>query len=158
VTPTKLSLGSREIHLQVALDRLRRKYNLPMTTPAASSLQRNHPQTCSSIHGRYKHQSGGHGQFRCLSRNQATTTGKALTSAKGLSVAWYRSSIFLALKCAGVSTWTPGFPVVGGGDADEWLYHSVDSLNRHLSRLPIAMQTGMPQCQPHCWSRLPILK
>jgi len=41
--------GQGEIHLQVALDRLRRKYNLPMTT-RRKWLTRNHPQTCFSIH------------------------------------------------------------------------------------------------------------
>lgn len=56
--------GQGEVHLQVALDRLRRKYNLPMTThlpqvPYKETIRK----PISSIHGRYKHQSGGHGQF-----------------------------------------------------------------------------------------------
>lgn len=56
--------GQGEIHLQVALDRLRRKYNLPMSThlpqvPYKETIRK--PVT--SVHGRYKHQSGGHGQF-----------------------------------------------------------------------------------------------
>ncbi|MCY7383010.1 MAG: elongation factor G, partial [Microcoleus sp. CAN_BIN18] len=56
--------GQGEIHLKVALDRLRRKYNLPMVThlpqvPYKETIRK----PASSIHGRYKHQSGGHGQF-----------------------------------------------------------------------------------------------
>lgn len=56
--------GQGEIHIQVALDRLRRKYNLPMAThlpqiPYKETI-RNRVDT---VHGRYKHQSGGHGQF-----------------------------------------------------------------------------------------------
>jgi elongation factor G len=56
--------GQGEIHLQVALDRLRRKYNLPMQThlpqvPYKETIRK----SVASVHGRYKHQSGGHGQF-----------------------------------------------------------------------------------------------
>ena len=56
--------GQGDIHLQVALDRLRRKYNLPMAThlpqvPYKETIRRSVP----SVHGRYKHQSGGHGAF-----------------------------------------------------------------------------------------------
>lgn len=60
--------GQGEIHLQVALDRLRRKYNLPMAThlpqvPYKETIRK----PIASIHGRYKHQSGGHGSINTRS-------------------------------------------------------------------------------------------
>ncbi|MGL5195853.1 MAG: elongation factor G, partial [Chroococcales cyanobacterium] len=56
--------GQGEIHIKVTLDRLRRKYNLPMITqvphvPYKETIRKAAPR----VHGRYKHQSGGHGQF-----------------------------------------------------------------------------------------------
>jgi elongation factor G len=56
--------GQGEIHLQVALDRLRRKYNLPMQTHLPQvAYKETIRKPVASVHGRYKHQSGGHGQF-----------------------------------------------------------------------------------------------
>ncbi|NET54494.1 MAG: hypothetical protein F6K09_39675, partial [Merismopedia sp. SIO2A8] len=55
--------GQGDIHLKVALDRLRRKYNLPMTTGWPQVPYKETIRKTTSSHGRYKHQSGGHGQF-----------------------------------------------------------------------------------------------
>ncbi|MDY7012895.1 MAG: elongation factor G, partial [Cyanobacteriota bacterium] len=55
--------GQGEIHLQVALDRLRRKYNLPMTTHLPHIPYKETIRKPTTSHGRYKHQSGGHGAF-----------------------------------------------------------------------------------------------
>ena len=56
--------GQGEVHLKIALDRLRRKYNLPMGThvpqvPYKETIRKSK----DSVHGRYKHQTGGHGQL-----------------------------------------------------------------------------------------------
>jgi elongation factor G len=55
--------GQGEIHLQIALDRLRNKYNLPIASkrpqvPYKETIRRSVQQ-----HARHKRQSGGHGQF-----------------------------------------------------------------------------------------------
>jgi elongation factor G len=55
--------GQGDIHLQVALDRLRQKYNIPATgrkplVPYKETIKRGVKQ-----HARFKRQSGGHGQF-----------------------------------------------------------------------------------------------
>ncbi|MDJ0538075.1 MAG: elongation factor G, partial [Microcystis sp. M53603_WE2] len=55
--------GQGEIHLQVALDRLARKYNLPMTTHLPQVPYKETIKTSTKSHGRYKHQTGGHGAF-----------------------------------------------------------------------------------------------
>ena len=55
--------GQGEIHLQVAFDRLRRKYNLPMSTRLPQVPYKETIRQTFTSHGRYKHQSGGHGAF-----------------------------------------------------------------------------------------------
>lgn len=56
--------GQGDIHLQVTLDRLARKYKLPMSahTPQVP-FKETIRNAVSKVHGRYKHQTGGHGQF-----------------------------------------------------------------------------------------------
>ena len=56
--------GQGDIHLQIALDRLQHKYNLPMTSHAPQVPYRETIRNATGhVHGRYKHQTGGHGQF-----------------------------------------------------------------------------------------------
>jgi elongation factor G len=56
--------GQGDVHLNLAIGRLSCKYNLSMTThlpqvPYKETIR----QAVETVHGRYKHQSGGHGQF-----------------------------------------------------------------------------------------------
>jgi len=55
--------GQGEVQLQVALARLERKYNLPMTTAFPQIPYKETIRRATNSHGRYKHQSGGHGAF-----------------------------------------------------------------------------------------------
>jgi elongation factor G len=55
--------GQGEIHLQVSLDRLQRKYNVSMKTHLPQVPYKETIRQKTTSHGRYKHQSGGHGQF-----------------------------------------------------------------------------------------------
>ena len=55
--------GQGDVHLQIALDRLRNRHNLPVsshpsTTPYKETIRRGGQQ-----HSRFKRQTGGHGQF-----------------------------------------------------------------------------------------------
>lgn len=56
--------GQGQVHLQTNLERLKRKYNLPVSkrTPRIP-YKETITKVASNIHGRYKHQTGGHGQF-----------------------------------------------------------------------------------------------
>ena len=56
-------LGSGETHVSTATERLSRKYNVEVKTHAPSIAYRETIQTGTEIHSRYKHQTGGHGQF-----------------------------------------------------------------------------------------------
>jgi elongation factor G len=56
--------GQGDVHLKLAIARLKRKYNLPMTTHVPLvQYKETIRQAKEEVHGRYKHQSGGHGQF-----------------------------------------------------------------------------------------------
>jgi elongation factor G len=56
-------LGSGETHVSTATERLARKYNVDVKTHAPSIAYRETIQSGTEIHSRYKHQTGGHGQF-----------------------------------------------------------------------------------------------
>jgi elongation factor G len=56
-------LGSGETHLSTATERLARKFNVDVKTHPPSIAYRETIQSGTEIHSRYKHQTGGHGQF-----------------------------------------------------------------------------------------------
>ncbi|QDL11906.1 elongation factor G [Brasilonema octagenarum UFV-E1] len=147
--------GQGEIHLQVALDRLRRKYNLPMTThlpqvPYKETIRK----PASSIHGRYKHQSGGHGQFgdvyldiQPLSRGEGFNFKETIVG--GVVPRQYIPGVEVGVR-EFLSHGPLGFPVV---DVKVTLtngsYHTVDSSEQAFKQAArVAMQTGMPKCEP----------
>ncbi|WGV26593.1 elongation factor G [Halotia branconii] len=147
--------GQGEIHLQVALDRLRRKYNLPMTThlpqvPYKETIRK----TVAAVHGRYKHQSGGHGQFgdvfldiQPLPRGTGFNFNETIVG--GVVPKQYIPGVEMGVR--EFLTHGPlGFPMVDVAvTLTNGSYHSVDSSEqafRQAARL--AMQTGIPKAQP----------
>jgi elongation factor G len=147
--------GQGEIHLMVALERLRRKYNLPMSThlphvPYRETIRK----PVASIHGRYKHQSGGHGQFGDVYLDiKPRERGEGFqfkdTIVGGVVPKQYIPSVELGVK--EFLTHGPlGFPVV---DVEVTLtngsYHTVDSSEQAFKQAArVAMQTGLAKCEP----------
>jgi elongation factor G len=147
--------GQGEIHLQVALDRLRRKYNLPMSThlpqiPYKETIRK----TVESVHGRYKHQSGGHGQFGDVFLNiQPLPRGEGFnfneTIVGGVVPKQYIPGVEMGVR--EFLTHGPlGFPIVDVAvTLTNGSYHSVDSSEQAFKQAArLAMQTGIPQAQP----------
>lgn len=147
--------GQGEIHLQVALDRLRRKYNLPMSThlpqvPYKETIRK----AVSSVHGRYKHQSGGHGQFgdvyldiKPLSRGEGFNFNEKIVG--GVVPRQYIPGVEIGVR-ESLAHGPLGFPVV---DVAVTLingsYHTVDSSEQAFKQAArLAMQEGMPKCEP----------
>jgi elongation factor G len=147
--------GQGEIHLQVALDRLRRKHNLAMSThlpqvPYKETIRR----SANSIHGRYKRQSGGHGQFgdvyidiKPLSRGEGFSFHETIVG--GVVPKQYIPGVEMGVREA-LEHGPLGFPIV---DVDVTLtngsYHSVDSSEQAFKQAArIAMQEGVMQCGP----------
>lgn len=147
--------GQGEIHLQVALDRLRRKYNLPMSThlpqvPYKETIRK--PVT--SVHGRYKHQSGGHGQFgdvfldiKPLPRGEGFNFKESIVG--GVVPRQYIPGVEMGVREFLVHG-PLGFPVVDVAvTLTNGSYHTVDSSEQAFKQAArLAMQTGIPQAQP----------
>lgn len=145
--------GQGEIHLQVALDRLRRKYNLNMTTHLPQVPYKETIRTSSTSHGRYKHQSGGHGQF-----GDVYLDIKPMPRGEGVS---FQDSIVGGVVpkqyIPGVETGVReylthgplGFPVVDVSiTLTNGSYHSVDSSEQAFKQAArLAMQEGMSKCE-----------
>ncbi|WP_392530841.1 elongation factor G [Nostoc sp. C117] len=147
--------GQGEIHLQVTLDRLRRKYNLPMTThlpqvPYKETIRK----TVASVHGRYKHQSGGHGQFgdvfleiKPLPRGTGFNFNETIVG--GVVPRQYIPGVEMGVR--EFLTHGPlGFPLVDlAVTLTNGSYHSVDSSEQAFKQAArLAMQTGIPQAEP----------
>jgi elongation factor G len=147
--------GQGEIHLQVALDRLRRKYNLPMTThlpqvPYKETIRK----AVASIHGRYKHQSGGHGQFgdvfldiKPLPRGEGFNFSDRIVG--GVVPKQYIPGVEMGVR-EFLAHGPLGFPVVDVAvTLTNGSYHNVDSSEQAFKQAArLAMQTGIPQGEP----------
>jgi elongation factor G len=146
--------GQGEIHLQVALDRLRRKYNLPMGTHSPRIPYKETIRKASNAHGRYKHQSGGHGAFgdvyldiKPLSRGEGYHFHETIVG--GVVPKQYIPGVEMGVR-EYLEHGPLGFPVV---DVDVTLtngsYHSVDSSEQAFKQAArIAMTEGMAKCEP----------
>jgi elongation factor G len=147
--------GQGEIHLQIALDRLRRKYNLPMSgqvprIPYKETIRK--PAT--HVHGRYKHQSGGHGQFgdvyldiAPLPRGSGFTFEQKIVG--GVVPRQYIPGVEIGVR-EYLDRGPLGFPVVDVAvTLTDGSYHSVDSSEQAFKQAArLAMQTGLPSCEP----------
>lgn len=147
--------GQGEIHLQVALDRLRRKHNLPMSThlpqiPYKETIRR----AASAVHGRYKHQTGGHGQFgdvyldiAPVSRGEGFSFSENIVG--GVVPRQYIPGVEVGVR-ESLDHGPLGFPVVDVAvTLTNGSYHSVDSSEQAFKQAArIAMQAGMSQCEP----------
>jgi elongation factor G len=146
--------GQGEIHLQVALDRLRRKYNLPMSTHLPQVAYKETIRKQTNSHGRYKHQSGGHGAFGDVyldikPRNRGEGFQFHETIVGGVVPKQYIPGVETGVREYLVHG-PLGFPVV---DVDVTLtngsYHSVDSSEQAFKQAArLAMTEGMQKCDP----------
>ncbi len=146
--------GQGEIHLRVALDRLRRKYNLPMNTHLPRIPYKETIRRATNSHGRYKHQSGGHGAFgdvyldiKPLSRGEGFHFHQTIVG--GVVPKQYIPGVETGVR-EYLQHGPLGFPVV---DVDVTLtdgsHHSVDSSEQAFKQAArIAMTEGMAKCNP----------
>lgn len=147
--------GQGEIHLQIAIDRLRRKYNLPMAThlpqvPYKETIRK----PVSRIHGRYKHQTGGHGQFGDVYLDiQPQPRGAGYDFQQrivgGVVPKQYIPGVESGVREA-LDRGPLGFPIVDVAvTLTDGSYHSVDSSEQAFKMAAhVAMKTGIPAAQP----------
>ncbi len=146
--------GQGEIHLQVALERMRRKYNLPMTKHIPQVPYKETIRKGGASHGRYKHQSGGHGQFGDVYLNLKPTERGAGFKFDETIVGGVVPRQYIPGVETGVREFLHkgplGFPVVDiAVTLTNGSYHSVDSSEQAFKQAArLAMQEGMPKCEP----------
>jgi len=146
--------GQGDIHLQLAMDRLRSKYNLPVRSRAPAVAYRETIRKPISQHARFKRQTGGHGQF-------ADVQVEIKPLPRGTGFAYDEKVVggvvprqFIPAVEVGVKEYLVqgplGFPVV---DVAVTLisgqFHAVDSSEQAFKTAGrMAMTEGMPKCEP----------
>lgn len=143
-----------EIHLQVTLERLKNKYNLAMVTQNPKIPYKETIRKSIKVHGRYKHQSGGHGAFgdvyleiKPLSRGEGFQFHQTIVG--GVVPKQYIPGVETGVR-EYLQQGPLGYPVVDiGVTLTDGSYHSVDSSEQAFKQASrIAMTEGMPQCEP----------
>jgi len=147
--------GQGEIHLRVALERLKRKYGVESESKPRQVPYKETIRKPVEIRGRHKKQSGGHGQFgdvvldiKPLPRGTGFQFAEKITG--GVVPRQFIPSVEIGVADYLQRGPLGGFPVV---DVSVTLidgsYHSVDSSDmafRQAGR--IGMAEGMPKCSP----------
>lgn len=146
--------GQGDIHLQVAVDRLKSKFNLPVVTSKPQVPYKETIRHGIKHHARYKRQTGGHGQFadihveiKPLPRGSGF---KFSESVVGGSV----PRNFIPSVEIGVQDYMKrgplGFRVVDFAvDLQDGQYHDVDSSDMAFRTCAgMAMREAMPKCNP----------
>jgi elongation factor G len=147
--------GQGNIHLQVALDRLARKFSLPMVThvpqvPYKETIR----GAATAVHGRYKRQTGGHGQFgdvyldiQPLPRGMGFNFDEKIVG--GTVPRQYIPGVEMGVR-EYLSHGPLGFPVVDVAvTLTNGSYHGVDSSEQAFKQAArLAMQEGLRKCTP----------
>jgi elongation factor G len=148
--------GQGEMHLRVALERLKRKYGVdaeskPRQVPYKETIRK----AVEHVRGRHKKQSGGHGQFgdvvldiKPLPRGSGFQFSETITG--GVVPRQFIPSVEIGVQDFLQKGPLGGFPVVDVGvTLTDGSYHSVDSSDmafRQAGR--IGMAEGLPKCSP----------
>lgn len=125
--------GLGELHLDVQMERLRRKYGVEVVTGAPRIAYRETIRGAAEAHGRYKKQSGGRGQFgdahvrlRPLGRGDGYRFTDAIVG--GVIPGKYVPAVDRGIQEAAARGVLAGFPVVDfEAECFFGSYHSVDS-------------------------------
>jgi elongation factor G len=147
--------GQGEMHLRVALERLKRKYGVDAVSKPRQLPYKETIRKGIEIRGRHKKQSGGHGQFgdvvleiKPLVRGTGFQFAETITG--GVVPRQFIPSVEIGVADYLQRGPLGGFPVVDVSvTLTDGSYHSVDSSDmafRQAGR--IAMAEGMPKCNP----------
>lgn len=146
--------GQGEIHLKVAVDKLMNRYGLKIQVGPPRVPYKETIRKATTIRGRHKRQSGGHGQFGDVVLKiepQPRGTGFIFHDEIVGGVVpkqWIPSvekGVVEYLKCGPL-----GFPVVDVAvTLNDGSYHTVDSSDAAFQTAArVGMQEGMPACAP----------
>ncbi|MBY0431469.1 MAG: elongation factor G, partial [Rhodospirillales bacterium] len=146
--------GQGEVHLTVAIERLRNRFNLNVVTHRPQIPYRETIRKLQSVHGRHKRQSGGHGQFGDIYVDIAPQARGEGFTFKDTVVGGVVPKQYIPSVEEGVREYLKqgplGFPVVDVAvTLTAGSYHTVDSSDMAFKTAArIAMTEGMPKCDP----------
>jgi elongation factor G len=146
--------GQGEMHLRVATERLADRYAVPVTTRSPSVGYRESIRKPTTIRGRYKKQSGGHGQYGdVVVELKPLPRGSGFKFEDKIAGGVVPRNYIPAVEegvIDGLVHGPLGFPVVDVAvTLVDGSYHTVDSSDmafRMAGRIAVA--EGLPQCQP----------
>ncbi|MCB1513260.1 MAG: elongation factor G [Hyphomicrobiaceae bacterium] len=153
-THQMMLLGQGEMHMRVVLERLERKFAVPIVRERRQIPYKETIRKSVEIRGRHKKQSGGHGQFgdvlidiAPLPRGSGLQFTESITG--GAIPKQFIPSVEIGVKDY-MQHGPLGFPVVDiAVNLKDGSFHTVDSSDmafRQAARL--AMSEGMPKCSP----------
>ena len=146
--------GLGDVHLQIAVDRLRNRYNLAVVSNRPQVPYKETIRKTVSQHARHKKQSGGHGQFgdvhldiKPLPRGTGFSFEQKISG--GVVPRQYIPAVENGVKDY-LSRGPLGFRVVDVAvTLTDGQHHSVDSSDMAFKAAgQLAMREGMPKCNP----------
>ncbi|MYJ72806.1 MAG: elongation factor G [Rhodospirillaceae bacterium] len=146
--------GQGEIHLKVAIGRLKSKYNLTVAGRRPKVAYKETIKQPVSQHARHKKQSGGHGQFGDVHVDIKPLPRGAGFEFQDTIVGGRVPRQYIPAVEAGVKEYMSsgplGFPVVDVSvTLTDGQYHSVDSSDQAFKTAgSLAMREGMPKARP----------
>jgi elongation factor G len=147
-------LGQGEIHLLIAIEKLKSRYNVGAVAHKPKVPYKETIQKTVSQHGRFKRQTGGHGMFGDVHVDIAPRPRGAGFEFVDKIVGGAIPRQFIPAVEAGIKEFSDkgplGFPVVDFGvTLTDGQFHAVDS-NEMSFKLAarVAMSEGMPKCAP----------
>jgi elongation factor G len=146
--------GQGEIHLQVAIERMKSRFNLVVLTRKPTVPYKETIRKAATVHGRHKKQSGGHGQFGDVHIDIAPQPRGAGFTFIDKIVGGVVPRQYIPSVEEGVREFLVqgalGFPVVDlAVTLTAGSYHTVDSSDMAFKTAArIAMSEGLPQCDP----------
>lgn len=153
-TGETLLRGQGEMHIRVVLEQLIGKYGIDVETHIARVPYKETVRSSTTIRGRYKKQSGGHGQFgdvvlqiKPLSRGHGFAFDNTISG--GVVPKQYIPSVESGIR-EYLARGPLGFPIVDiAVTLTDGSYHTVDSSDQAFKMAAqVGMREGMPKCSP----------
>jgi len=153
-TGETLMEGQGEMHLRVTLERLTGKYGISVNTHEAAVPYKETIRAATTVRGRHKKQSGGHGQFGdVVLEIKPLPRGSGFEFSDSITGGVVPKNYIPAVE-AGVAEYLArgplGFPVVDiSVKLTDGSYHTVDSSDMAFrTAAQIGMREGMAECKP----------
>ncbi len=153
-TKQMLLWGQGEIHLQIALERLKSRFNVEVEVERPQTAYKETIRKSVRQHSRFKRQSGGHGQFGDVHVEiQPLPRGEGFRFTDKIVGGSVPKQYIPAVEHGAkeyLQRGPLGFPVVDVGvTLYDGQYHSVDSSDQAFKTAGrLAMSEGMPNCEP----------